>query len=75
MIGLLRNSNPILVVRAELDQKLLAILSRVGEYDVEVVKCEFLAFEGDLGCGLVVDLSFHRFDQVESRFVGLDLHE
>ena len=75
LIGLLRNPNPILVLRTELDKKFLAILSWVGEDDVEVVEHEFFAFEGDLGCRFIVDLSFHRFDQIKARLIGLDLHD
>lgn len=74
LVGPLRDANAVLVLGAEFDEELFAILAWVGEYDVEVVEREFLAFEGDLGGGLVVDLSLHGFDQVEAGLVGFDLN-
>ncbi len=74
LVSLLSDSNSVLILAAEFYEEFLAILSWVGLYEIEVIEGEFFPFEADFGIGFVIDLSFHRFDQVESWLVGFNLH-
>jgi hypothetical protein len=69
----LRNADSIFILAAKLYEKFLAILSWIGEDDIEIVQGEFLSFEADLGSGFVIDLSLHGFDEIETGLIGFNL--
>lgn len=72
---LLDDSYAIGDLAAEFNEEFLSGLTWIVLDDVEVFEGQLLSFEGNGDVAFAEDLSLHRFDEVESRFVGFDLDQ